>query len=326
MPAPIPESTDGRRADISAADVISGVPWYRHVAVTGSTNADLVDQAATLPVGAVLVADEQTAGVGRRGRHWASAPGTSLAMSVLLERPHSWLPLVGGLALQAAVLASPNIIPPDERTALSLKWPNDVLFHGKKIAGVLAHGAPNGRVVLGAGLNIVRRDLKTNLADVDMTDLVVPVATAVDANTSLGKPAVRVAPTPPGLLDVTGDHPGDTVRELIETYAKAVLAGAELLETSEAPDSLRKSYVEACSTVGQRVRVYPPTGDVWEGTAVGVGPSGALLVTASDGREHELLADEVRHIRVADDAGAVPTTGAVDDTASGDTATRVGEG
>src|SRR5579875_1879015 len=125
------------------------------VALTGSTNADLLAAAAAgAPEGRVLAAEEQTAGRGRLGRSWASVPGGSLTFSVLL-RPaevagsgRGWLPLLTGGAVATAVRAVAGV----EGT---LKWPNDVLVGDGKLAGILAEQTPDASaVVVGIGLNV----------------------------------------------------------------------------------------------------------------------------------------------------------------------------
>lgn len=102
------------------------------------------------PEGAVAVTDFQTAGRGRLGRAWTAPPGAALLCSVLLRPPAgrriAQLSLVAGLAVAQAVedaLGRPA----------QLKWPNDVLVRGLKVAGVLAE-ARDGVVVTGVGLNV----------------------------------------------------------------------------------------------------------------------------------------------------------------------------
>ena len=119
----------------------------RRVASCESTQALLGPDDAE---GAAAVADEQTAGRGRLGRTWAAPPGTALLCSVLLRPPAgrkiAQLSLIGGLAAAQTVEAALG------RPA-QLKWPNDVLVDGLKVAGVLAE-ARDGIVVLGIGLNV----------------------------------------------------------------------------------------------------------------------------------------------------------------------------
>lgn len=104
----------------------------------------------SLGEGAVAVCDEQTAGRGRLGRTWTAPRGTAILCSVLLEpppeRPLAQLSLVGGLAVAETVEAATG-------AAAGIKWPNDVLLGGRKVAGVLAEAA-GGAVVLGIGLNV----------------------------------------------------------------------------------------------------------------------------------------------------------------------------
>ena len=119
-----------------------------HVAECESTQLLLLD--SSLPEGAVATADHQTAGRGRLGRAWLEPPGTSVLCSVLLRPPAgravAQLSLVGGLAVAEAVEASADL-------PARIKWPNDVLVHGRKVAGVLAEQRSDA-VVLGIGINV----------------------------------------------------------------------------------------------------------------------------------------------------------------------------
>ena len=127
-----------------------GLPWRELdvVAETGSTNADLLARAeAGADIdGSVLLAEYQNAGRGRHGRQWSAPPGTQVALSVgvagaAVPRPGwGWLTLAAGVAV-ADALAAVGV-------QAGLKWPNDVLANGGKLAGILAEVAapqPGGR-------------------------------------------------------------------------------------------------------------------------------------------------------------------------------------
>jgi BirA family transcriptional regulator, biotin operon repressor / biotin---[acetyl-CoA-carboxylase] ligase len=103
------------------------------------------------PEGAVAVADEQTEGRGRLGRQWLAPAGTSLLVSILL-RPNveparlPELSLVAGRACAEALAEAAGV-------ETEVRFPNDVLMQGRKVAGILAE-ASEGRVVLGIGVNV----------------------------------------------------------------------------------------------------------------------------------------------------------------------------
>ena len=108
----------------------------------------LVD--TSLPEGALVVADHQTAGRGRLGRSWEAPAGTALLFSVLLkpppERHTPELSLVAGIAVADALERLLGL-------SVQIKWPNDVMLRRRKIAGCLAE-ARDGAVVLGIGVNV----------------------------------------------------------------------------------------------------------------------------------------------------------------------------
>jgi BirA family biotin operon repressor/biotin-[acetyl-CoA-carboxylase] ligase len=105
---------------------------------------------ASMPEGALAVADHQSAGRGRLGRTWEAPPGTALLCSVLLkpppERNPSELSLVAGVAVADALERKTGL-------AVQIKWPNDVMLRRTKVAGCLAE-LKDGAVVLGVGVNV----------------------------------------------------------------------------------------------------------------------------------------------------------------------------
>jgi BirA family biotin operon repressor/biotin-[acetyl-CoA-carboxylase] ligase len=258
------------------------------VAATGSTNADLAVRArAGEPEGAVLVADHQTAGRGRRERTWISSPRSGLAVSVLL-RPAvsadhwSWLTLMAGVAVTDALIHTCGL-------PATLKWPNDVLVpvpgaaEPGKVAGLLAEvvypdpGVGEGAaVVLGMGINVTQA----------VDELAVPTATSL----KLAGAAVTDRAT---VLKAV-------LRALAERYQDFVAADRPGL-------GLAAVYRERCSTIGRRVEAHLPDGTTIVGLADGVDDSGRLLIREeADGvvtdREHALSAGDVVHIRPVEPA------------------------
>jgi BirA family transcriptional regulator, biotin operon repressor / biotin---[acetyl-CoA-carboxylase] ligase len=154
---------DPRRPPLDAAAlrdglVGPGMAWRQLdvVAETGSTNADLIARSTGGDDigGSVLFAEYQNAGRGRHGRQWSAPPGAQIAVSVGVDAssvPQSgwgWLPLAAGVAVAEALSAVAGV-------TAGLKWPNDVLVGGGKLAGILAEVAtPTTMIVVGLGLNV----------------------------------------------------------------------------------------------------------------------------------------------------------------------------
>jgi BirA family biotin operon repressor/biotin-[acetyl-CoA-carboxylase] ligase len=116
-----------------------------HLRSTGSTNDDAKALAAAgAPHGTLVTAGEQTAGRGRQGRSWTAPAGRALLMSAVLR---DWTPL---LPLAAAVAVADVA-----GAGAAIKWPNDVVLGGGKVAGILVELRPqDGWAVLGVGLNV----------------------------------------------------------------------------------------------------------------------------------------------------------------------------
>jgi BirA family transcriptional regulator, biotin operon repressor / biotin---[acetyl-CoA-carboxylase] ligase len=128
--------------------------------------------------GALAVAEEQTEGRGRLGRHWHSPPGVSVLCSILLEPSVETqrLPELSLVAGEAAAEAISTV------TALGpeIKLPNDILLGGRKVAGILAE-ARDGRVVLGIGINVnLTEDKLPTDVDLPATSLRVELGREVD--------------------------------------------------------------------------------------------------------------------------------------------------
>lgn len=257
-------------AALRRALVVPGGLWtdLRVVAETGSTNADLVALACEgAAEGVVLVAERQTAGRGRLGRVWQSPPRAGIAVSVLL-RPsgvpvarYGWLPLLAGVALAETVRRVSEV-------DAYLKWPNDLLVDGRKVAGILAESVPGTdepAVVLGIGLNTSLR--VDELPRPDAGSLVLAKAVSADRDPLLRQLLRSLSVWYGRWRDAAGDAAG-----------------------------LREAYTFHCGTLGRGVRVELPSGATLEGVAADIDADGRLVVTMEGGQQ-AVAAGDVVHLR-----------------------------
>jgi BirA family transcriptional regulator, biotin operon repressor / biotin---[acetyl-CoA-carboxylase] ligase len=322
------------RAPLSAAtlshELVQPGGLWRSIAVlasTGSTNADLLAQAAKgAPEGSVLAAEAQTAGRGRMGRSWLSPPGAALMFSVLL-RPtavppsrRGWLPLLAGLAVASAVRGVTGL-------EAGLKWPNDVLIGGAKLAGILAEQSA-GAIVVGIGLNVSTQrselpvETATSLALAGATQLDRPALLRAVLGTFERRYLAWTSPPSPGDPDATpGQHgPGSAAPGVAApgvaapgvaapgVAAPGVAAPGVAAPGVAAPGvaapcaatpcavSLRDEYRRYCVTLGRQVRVELPGGGTIEGTARDIDEAGRLLVGTPDG-PRIVSAGDIVHLR-----------------------------
>lgn len=246
---------------------LSGVPGLRVeiVETAASTNALVAARARTGEAeGLVVVAEHQSAGRGRLDRSWQTPPRAALTFSVLL-RPTvpaadwPWLPLLTGYAVARGLR--------ELGVPAQVKWPNDLLLDGLKIAGILAErveGPTGAAAVIGIGLNVSTRP----------DELPVPTATS--------------------LAIAAGEDPDRT--GVLVACLRALFA--EYAGWQAAPGALRASYSEGCATVGQRVRVHLPSGEDLLGQATRVDAEGRLVVRGPAG-EVAVSAGDVVHVRPA---------------------------
>ncbi|MCC0096339.1 biotin--[acetyl-CoA-carboxylase] ligase [Streptomyces flavotricini] len=260
-------------AALERALVADGGLWssVEVVAATGSTNTDLAARAGRLPEGAVLVAEEQTAGRGRLDRSWVAPPRSGLFFSVLLKPGGSvpqerwgWLTLLAGVAAASGLSRAAGV-------DTALKWPNDLLVtvngEERKTGGILAERVGDG-VVIGIGLNVT------------LTEDELPVPEA--GSLILAKAAVT--DREPLLKAV--------LRALEQWYGDWRAAGGD-----PAASGLQEAYAADCVTLGRHVRADLPGGRTLTGTAEAVDADGRLVIrTAED--EHEAVgAGDVVHLR-----------------------------
>lgn len=140
---------------------------FRYAAQTGSTNDDALAAArAGAAHGSVFLADHQTQGRGRRGKAWVAARGHDLLFSILVRPAEAATSVVSALTL-AIGLAVRDALAPHSTLPLAVKWPNDVLAGGRKLAGILCEGQFDGArmnaVVIGVGINVFEAGLPGEL-------------------------------------------------------------------------------------------------------------------------------------------------------------------
>ncbi|HZH90956.1 MAG TPA: biotin--[acetyl-CoA-carboxylase] ligase [Pyrinomonadaceae bacterium] len=228
-----------------------------------STNTEAASQAARgAPEGLCIVAREQTRGRGRQERAWASPPGAGLYFSIVL-RPRLTLAAWPLVTLMAA-LAARDALAGACALRTDIKWPNDILFGGRKLCGILAETVetPAGRAcILGIGINLSEQAYPAELQ---------ARATSVEAATGTRVDPERVLAA--------------LVRSLAVRYAQlhAPEGQAEIIRDWSA----NSSYA-----VGKRVRVHAAT-EIFDGTTRGLEPDGALRV--------ETATRDIRIVRAAD--------------------------
>ncbi|MEW6544797.1 MAG: biotin--[acetyl-CoA-carboxylase] ligase [Nitrospirota bacterium] len=238
--------------------------------------------------GTVVVAERQTAGKGRLGRHWHSPAAGNLYCSVIIQQPVppallatwlSWLPLVSAVSVARAVQTIAEVHP-------SLKWPNDVLIGDWKLGGLLCESggwsAPSspsrpvtdrleGFVVIGIGLNVNmgRGDFPEELRSL-ATSLAEETSHAVDRSV---------------LLAAILSELEDSTERLLPSLSKE-------------RDRFVTEYSRWCTTLGRPVRVSLADGRTVEGRADSIGTDGSLrLVLAETGTTLEIRAGDVLHLR-----------------------------
>lgn len=246
----------------------------------------------------IVVAAEQTAGRGRQGRAWASPPGTSVSMSMVVPAPDrpehlGWVPLSAGLAVcrgLAGLTGRPG--------AFGVKWPNDVLAdplrpdapHGTssaspahKVCGILCEVAAPGLVVVGIGVNVSAPPQS------------LPAAIAPQGQRPGAAPAV--VPATSVRECVVG--PGPTREQVIVAVAEQVArVRAQVAGDAQGRAALREAYASACVTLGREVEIHLPGGQRIVGRAESVDIEGKLVVRHADsGTSRSYAAGDVFHIR-----------------------------
>ena len=233
---------------------------YDAVESTNDTMKELLE--TEVSEGLVVWADRQAAGKGRHGRSWASPPG-GLYLSVLLRPKEAHAQILGLLAGMPLVKTLRHF-----GVFAVLKWPNDAIFQGRKLAGILSEGVyrkDTYHVVLGVGIN-------TNL---DLERLPPDVQKRA---TSL-KREVNLFVANEECLEYF-------LEQLDDVYSRYVHTPAPLM---------MKEYRGACGTIGKQVSVQTPEGKI-VGKAFDVTAAGALVVLDEHEKRHEIVDGTVEYL------------------------------
>ncbi|MFI7287623.1 biotin--[acetyl-CoA-carboxylase] ligase [Streptomyces anulatus] len=241
---------------------------------TGSTNTDLAGLARTGAAGegAVLVAEEQTAGRGRLERTWTAPPRSGLFFSVCLEpgdipvERWGWVPLLAGVAAATGLAKSAGV-------DMSLKWPNDLLVtmegEERKAGGILGEFAGDG-IVVGLGINVSLR--ADELPAPTAGSLALAGAVSTDRETLLRA----------------------VLRSLEHWYGRWKAAGGDA-----AASGLQAAYAAGCATLDRTVRAELPGGASLVGEAVAIDGDGRLVLSTEDGLQQPVSAGDIVHLRGA---------------------------
>jgi len=235
----------------------------------GSTNELAFELARNgAPHGTVVIADSQTRGRGRLDRNWVSPKGVNLYISFVL-RPGMRLADAPFITFSASI-ALVEAIGALGVDGAYIKWPNDVLINGKKVAGVLTEAEPDGDnvnfIVLGIGVNI---NMPRQMIDEEL--------------------GVEVAPSATSLMEAVGSevdrtHFAALLIERVEScYGELVNLGTE---------HIAKEWTARCGMIGKRVEIVND-GEVIKGVARGINPHGYLMVKTDEGVMERVVAGDV---------------------------------
>lgn len=213
--------------------------------------------------GALVVADMQTAGRGRRGRAWSSPAGTNVYFTLILKPEYkpdlaSMVTLVMALAVAEGIRSTCGV-------DAGIKWPNDIVVDGRKVCGMLTEMSVERdyihHVVVGVGINVGLQEFSPEIA-----------ATAVSLEQVCGKKVSRA--------------------ELVVNVMKAFEDYYDSFEKECSFAGLMEQYNRLLVNCGREVRVLDPKGE-YQGVSKGINETGELLVELADGAVRTVYAGEV---------------------------------
>ena len=254
-------SHDAPRAPLDRKAITEEISQYWRVSVvevTGSTQDDLYRKVTENPpiAKSVLVSDYQSAGRGRIDRTFEAPPSSALLFSFYIEPKvekdeWSFLTLLAGISVREALATL------DNKVAIEIKWPNDLLINDRKVAGMIAQSTPKG-VIIGIGINV------------EMSEVELPVSGATSLSIEKFSELNR--------------------NRLLATILNHFEINLQMWELGQ---SFLPQYRNHCSTIGSEVEVTLPGGVTLQSKALDISDSGALLLESGE----QITVGDVVHLR-----------------------------
>jgi BirA family biotin operon repressor/biotin-[acetyl-CoA-carboxylase] ligase len=233
---------------------------FAYLETVASTNTWLMSKATVHPRDVALTMN-QSAGRGRFGRQWTNRAGEGVALSIVVPRdgspgitnqPPTWIPLLVGVAVVKSVRSCGV-------KGAGIKWPNDVLVGGQKLAGILCEVRPDGFVIAGVGINVSFSGERPDARAVSLEELIVAAASKLD--------------------------------ELVATVIDSLF---ELMESDYSHQL--DSVISVMDTIGRDVQFLDLDGTRRTGRATGLDQTGALLVEREDGSTNVVASSDIEHL------------------------------
>lgn len=244
------------------------MPRYILLHETASTNSYLSRMASMLPSGTVIYTNSQTSGRGQRGNSWEAEPGKNLTFSMLVKHP-AVVPSKQFRISEAVSLAVVEWLS-QYSDGFSVKWPNDIYYHDKKICGILIEHVLCGNAIVhtivGVGINVNQEHF---LSD---------------------------APNPVSLIHVVGHE--IPLEQALHDVCQRIEAALDFSKADDAAfTALHERYVKSLyRNDGQLYEFELPSGERFRAMIADVAESGMLRLRHEEGDEHEYAFKEVAYL------------------------------
>lgn len=265
-----PHYREALQIALGEVDLARRFYFFEDIASTSDFARDLIARAGGARAaadlhGTVVVADHQSAGRGRFNRAWLAPPGTALLFTLILDRAQVPAPPLLTLALPVAAAEAITRV---TGLAARIKFPNDILIHERKTAGILLEQPPGSGVLL-AGIGV----------NVHQTADQLPPPSHV----------------PPTSLELELQHAGAGSVQRPTLLAAILQRLGTLLATPDAAVDLPRRMNQLCDTLGRHVEVTTPDG-ILRGVALSITPDGALMVRTDAGMQRPIYSGDIKQL------------------------------